>query len=171
MKTRSTLFEGGYLIFSLCSSRKTTGLGLPHLHCTLRLWMCPSSRISELTPASLLPMWQELLSNCHSAPTSRSQGCPESSGILPRALHVQWLVAGCSKGNPKANPPIPSTPEGEPCPHPPVCPNCKGKHDVTARACSFWRHHFDQGWIEAKYVEVCERHSKTMPLTHPHCLA
>ena len=78
--------------------------------------------------------------------------CPRCSGPHREEQHRD--LASCCRGNPKATPPVPPTPAGQPCPHRPHCPNCKGAHSATERSCSFWIHRFDHKWIEAKYAQV-----------------
>ncbi|PPQ93933.1 hypothetical protein CVT25_010844 [Psilocybe cyanescens] len=75
---------------------------------------------------------------------------------LPPNVHDALLeehrtVAGCCKGNLKADPPQAPMPGGEPCPHTPRCPNCGKNHGAHERACVFWSHRFDQLWHVEKY--------------------
>jgi hypothetical protein len=65
-----------------------------------------------------------------------------------------WVLAGCCKGNPKATPPVPPTPEGAPCPHVSRCPNCQKPHATDDRKCNFWRHRFDQEWINKGLIKA-----------------
>ncbi|KAF9267612.1 hypothetical protein L218DRAFT_845202, partial [Marasmius fiardii PR-910] len=92
--------------------------------------------------------WGHSINACR-APLYR---CPQCSG--PHSNDEHRLVAGCCRGKPKANPPIPPTEVGKPCLHQPICPNCRGKHSAYSRECQFWRHRFDRTWIDAKYAEV-----------------
>ena len=64
-------------------------------------------------------------------------------------------VAGCCKGNPGANPPVPPTPSGEPCPHSFRCLNCRKEgHSVMNRKCPFWSARFDRAKVDALYAKV-----------------
>jgi hypothetical protein len=60
--------------------------------------------------------WGHPLSAC-CAPQLR---CPICLG--PHRKDHHRVLAGCCKGNPKATPPVPPTPEGTPCPHVSRCP-------------------------------------------------
>ncbi|TFK16336.1 hypothetical protein FA15DRAFT_607564 [Coprinopsis marcescibilis] len=57
--------------------------------------------------------------------TAKVLSCPKCSGPHEQGQHCQ--VAGCCKGNPKANPPVPAVPMGEPCTYM-RCINCMGNH-------------------------------------------
>ena len=92
--------------------------------------------------------WGHPVISCR-APQRR---CPACSG--PHSIDEHRAAAGCCKGNPNANPPVPPTPRDQPCPHSARCPNCRGNHLSMAMACPFWRHRFDRNWIVAKYSEV-----------------
>jgi hypothetical protein len=81
--------------------------------------------------------------------------CSACSG--PHRSKHHRMLSGCCRGNTKAIPPIPATPEGEPCPHPTRCVNCRKDHAADSRKCKFWAHRFDQEWIKAHYDEVRER--------------
>jgi hypothetical protein len=92
--------------------------------------------------------------------------CPACMG--PHRKDHHRTLAGCCKGNPGANPPVPPTLEGVPCPHPSRCPNCRKAHAADDRRCDFWRHRFDQDWIRARYSEVRERQRSRSPhANHP----
>jgi hypothetical protein len=93
--------------------------------------------------------------------------CPICLG--PHRKDHHRVLAGCCKGNPKATPPVPPTPEGSPCPHVSRCPNCRKPHAADDCKCNFWRHRFDQEWIKAHYDEVSARnHSRSPPhANHP----
>ena len=59
--------------------------------------------------------------------------CPICLG--PHRKENHRALASCCKSNPSANPPIPPTPEGEPCSHSHVCINCWDKsHPATLLA-------------------------------------
>jgi hypothetical protein len=87
--------------------------------------------------------------------------CPTCSGPHRKERHC--TLAGCCKGNPSANPPIPQTAEGLPCPHPVRCMNCHKAHTADNRKCDFWCHRFDLEWIKVHYAEVCERQHSHSP--------
>ncbi|KXN87208.1 hypothetical protein AN958_09066, partial [Leucoagaricus sp. SymC.cos] len=71
--------------------------------------------------------------------------CPWCSGPHSEANHR--LLTGCCRGNPLANPPVPATMEGAPCPHTAHCVNCGGDHSVSDQKCPYWWHRFDQDWL------------------------
>ena len=73
--------------------------------------------------------------------------CPSCGG--PHRKEHHWTLASCCKGNKKANPVIPPTAEGLPCPHTPCCSNCGNDHAADDRQCNFWHHQFDQHWIKS----------------------
>jgi hypothetical protein len=61
--------------------------------------------------------------------------------------------ASCCRGKPKHTPPIPATPEGQPCSHDAKCINCGLKHRADDRACKYWKSRFDGDWIWRRYQE------------------
>ncbi|KXN80846.1 hypothetical protein AN958_07171 [Leucoagaricus sp. SymC.cos] len=83
----------------------------------------------------------------HSTRTCRSQvpRCPCCAGPHSEANHRS--IAGCCRGNPTANPPVPATMEGAPCPHTACCVNCSGGHSASDCKCPYWRHHFNREWL------------------------
>ena len=107
--------------------------------------------------------WGHPASACR-APQLR---CPICLG--PHRKDHHRVLAGCCKGNAKATPPIPPTPEGSACPHVSRCPNCRKPHAADDRKCNFWRHRFDQEWIKARYDEVSARNRSRSPphANHP----
>ncbi|KAI0365326.1 hypothetical protein BV20DRAFT_920830, partial [Pilatotrama ljubarskyi] len=38
---------------------------------------------------------------------------------------------------------------GQPCPHPPSCRNCGGRHWANDRTCEYFRHRNDRNWYRA----------------------
>jgi len=74
----------------------------------------------------------------------------------PHGREHHHTLSGCCKGNTKVTPPVPPMAEGMPCPHPSHCINCRKDHPTDSHKCNFWRHHFDQDWIKARYSEVSE---------------
>jgi hypothetical protein len=50
------------------------------------------------------------------------------------------VLAGCCKGNPRAQPLVPPTAMGDPCPHSARCINCQWDHAADSRHCAFWCH-------------------------------
>ncbi|KXN85881.1 hypothetical protein AN958_10779 [Leucoagaricus sp. SymC.cos] len=83
----------------------------------------------------------------HSTHACRSQAprCPRCAGPHSEANHCS--ITGCCRGNPTANPPVPATMEGAPCPHTARCVNCSGEHSASDRKCPYWRHRFDREWL------------------------
>ncbi|PPQ91901.1 hypothetical protein CVT25_000721 [Psilocybe cyanescens] len=112
------------------------------------LWICSSSKSSGVPLCTRCWKWGHPVGRCHAAAAK----CPRCSG--PHKLEEHRAVAGCCKGNPKADPPQAPTPGGEPCPHTPHCPNCGKNHSAHERACVFWSHRFDQLWHVEKYRQV-----------------
>ncbi|TFK16628.1 Gag-like protein, partial [Coprinopsis marcescibilis] len=94
--------------------------------------------------------WGHSASGC----TAKALSCPECGGPHDQGQHHQ--VAGCCKGNPKANPLVPAVPMSEPCTHM-RCVNCAGNHTANSMKCSFWGHRFDSNWIKRRYAEVRQR--------------
>nr|BAB32466.1 Gag-like protein [Tricholoma matsutake] len=115
-----------------------------------------------------LPLCQRCWKWGHPTPACRApqSKCPICAG--PHRKEHHRALAGCCKGNAKANPPIPATPEGAACPHPARCTNCRKNHASDDRRCNFWRHRFDRDWIKARYDEVsARRNSRSPPTYHP----
>jgi len=56
----------------------------------------------------------------------------------PHSREHHRTLAGCYKGNAKANPPVPPMAEGMSCPHPSHCVNCRKDHPADNRKCNFW---------------------------------
>ncbi|KXN86164.1 hypothetical protein AN958_10466, partial [Leucoagaricus sp. SymC.cos] len=83
----------------------------------------------------------------HSTRTCKSQAprCPHCAGPHSEANHRS--LASCCRGNPTANPPVPATMEGAPCPHTARCVNCSGEHSASDCKCPYWWHRFDREWL------------------------
>ena len=86
----------------------------------------------------------------HSTQACRRQAivCPRCGG--PHKVENHRALASCCKGHPKASPPIPPTPAGQPCPHQAHCRNCDGAHAADDRRCPFWRNRFNHEWISMR---------------------
>ena len=83
---------------------------------------------------------------------STSNQCP-----LCNKPHLEChhrALAGCCKGNLKADPPVSPTSADAPCPHDPRCINCGKNHVSNDRKCIFWRNRWDGEWIKARYAKV-----------------
>jgi hypothetical protein len=92
-------------------------------------------------------------------PTTRCRAkmpsCPRCAE--PHTEDRHRALAGCCKGNAKANPPVPPTPAGTACPHTERCLNCeKRTHTANSNKCPFWRHRFNGQWIQRKYSALRE---------------
>ncbi|KXN93012.1 hypothetical protein AN958_09942 [Leucoagaricus sp. SymC.cos] len=83
----------------------------------------------------------------HSTWACQSQApcCPHCSGPHSEVNHC--LLAGCCCGNPMANPSVPATEEGAPCPHTTHCVNCSSDHSASDQRCPYWQHYFDRNWL------------------------
>jgi hypothetical protein len=103
-----------------------------------------SFRMARANPGSPLCIrcwkWGHLTSACRALQIV----CPSCGGPHRKEHHRQ--LASCCKGNDKVSPAIPPMDPEEPCPHPPHCLNCRGKHSADDRRCKFWRHRFEQEW-------------------------
>ncbi|KXN90281.1 hypothetical protein AN958_04437 [Leucoagaricus sp. SymC.cos] len=79
----------------------------------------------------------------HSTRACKSQAprCPQCAGPHSEANHHS--LASCCHSNPTANPPVPATMEGAPCPHTTHCVNCSGDHSASDQRCPYWQHCFD----------------------------
>ncbi|TFK20618.1 Gag-like protein [Coprinopsis marcescibilis] len=104
--------------------------------------------------------WYHSASGC----TAKALSCPECGGTHKQGQHHQ--VAGCCKGNMKANPPVPVVPMGKPCTHM-QCVNCMGNHAANSMKCSFWGHHFDSDWIKQPYGKVRQRRTNSRNQSNP----
>ncbi|KAF5318521.1 hypothetical protein D9619_010814 [Psilocybe cf. subviscida] len=82
---------------------------------------------------------------------ARATVCAHCAGPHNEDNHRE--AAACCQAKPKANPPVPATAAGAPCPHSPHCVNCGGDHLATARKCVFFRNRFDREWITARYAQ------------------
>jgi len=71
----------------------------------------------------------------------------------PHSVEYHRHLASCCRGKPKATPPVPATPEGDPCPHDAKCINCGEKHRADDRICNFWKSRFKSDWIWRRYTE------------------
>ncbi|KAF5321983.1 hypothetical protein D9619_001851 [Psilocybe cf. subviscida] len=82
---------------------------------------------------------------------ARATVCAHCAGPHNEDDHHE--AAACCQAKPKANPPVPATAAGAPCPHSPHYVNCGGDHLATARKCVFFRNRFDRKWITARYAQ------------------
>jgi len=92
--------------------------------------------------------WGHTIRGCK-APQLR---CSHCTG--PHESESHHHACGLCKGNLKAEPPIPLTAAGQPCPHLARCSNCRERHPAMDCKCSFWRHCYDPQWINTKYAKV-----------------
>ncbi|RXW16893.1 hypothetical protein EST38_g8968 [Candolleomyces aberdarensis] len=99
-----------------------------------------------------------LCTNCwvwgHPSESCRSRThCKLCGG--PHNEHEHRRCCGPCKGNVKATPPIPPTPQGAGCPHLSRCLACRQENCVVGSGkCPFWKNRFDRDWINAKYAEL-----------------
>ena len=77
--------------------------------------------------------------------------CPLCTGSHHEDNHRS--LAFCCKGRPHANPLVPPTVDGAPCPHLSLCRNCSKSHAANSPCCQFWQHHFDRSWIVTQYSQ------------------
>ena len=89
---------------------------------------------------------------------SNSRICPLKSKLCPicgdpHTVDYHRALATCCRGQPKHIPPIPATPDGEPCPHHARCINCGGQHRSDDRVCKYWKSRFNADWIYRRYQE------------------
>ncbi|PPQ93734.1 hypothetical protein CVT25_013042 [Psilocybe cyanescens] len=112
------------------------------------LWIHSSWKSSGVPLCTQCWKWGHPVSRCNAVAAK----CPHCSGS--HKLEEHRAIAGCCKGNPKADPSQAPMPGGEPCPHTPCCPNCGKNHSAHEGACVFWSHRFDQLWHVEKYCQV-----------------
>jgi len=89
---------------------------------------------------------------------SNARVCPLKGKLCPicgepHSVEYHCHLASCCRGKPKQTPPIPATPEGDPCPHDAKCINCADKHCADDRVCSFWKSRFKSDLIWHRYTE------------------
>jgi hypothetical protein len=104
--------------------------------------------------------WGHTAARC-SSPTPKCELCDGPH----QAIHHRTL-ARCCRGLPKATPPVPPTPEGNPCPHPPSCINCQKDHPSNSSKCVFWKRRTDPDWI-ANASKVSPRRGSPQRKTNP----
>jgi hypothetical protein len=102
--------------------------------------------------------WKHTAAQC----PSKWQLCPLCGEKHDEKSHCP--LASCCRGLPKATPPVPATPAGEPCPHDPKCVNCGLAHASHSRSCKFWSHRFNEEWISSAYQRVRTRRGSSHTL-------
>ena len=83
---------------------------------------------------------------------SNARICPLKGKLCPicgeiHSIEFHRALETCCHGQPKRNPPIPATPDGEPCSHDTRCINCSENHHSDDRICRYWKSRFKGDWI------------------------
>ena len=69
------------------------------------------------------------------------------------SVEFHHTLATCCRGQPKRNPLIPATPDGELCSHDARCINCGENHHSDDHVCRYWKSKFKGDWIWHRYQE------------------
>jgi len=84
--------------------------------------------------------------------------CPLKSKLCSicgetHSVEFHHALATCCCGQPKRNPPILATPDGELCSHNARCINCGKNHCSDDCVCRYWKSRFKGDWIWRQYQE------------------
>ena len=84
--------------------------------------------------------------------------CPLKGKLCPicgeaHSIEFHHALVTCCHGQPKRNPLIPATPDGDPCSHDARCINCSENYCLDSCVCRYWKSRFKGDWIWHRYQE------------------